>query len=132
MISKIRLKYVDFYYQIQINIYTISRCVFFFIFFHYFFNQEMEKVILSLCVFIVHPFHQYFYYSGWQFQDHLSWEGRSSTRRLPSVSNYPADRTHARQVTGLEITDSNHSVKEVVKIFYGKYQVVESNPLYHT
>ena len=60
------------------------------------------------------PFQQYYIgYIGGQFLSHLSWEE-------PVLDSFPPLQTtkrsnQAKEVTGLEVIDTNHSVTEVVR-----------------
>ena len=73
-------------------------------------------VCLFVCLFVLHPFQQYFSYVGRKFPSHLSWKEPVLDAFSPcqTTKASPGDRTHAKEVSGLAVSDTNYSTTEEI------------------
>lgn len=64
------------------------------------------------------PYQQYFSCVGGQFPTHLSWKETvvDSFPPLQTTKASSGNRTHVREITGLEVIDFNHSAMKAVRI----------------
>ena len=73
------------------------------------------QLLIQVCFFLYALFiQQYFSHVGRWFLSHLSWKEPvlDSFPPCQTTKAYPEDRTHAREVTGLEVSDFKHLTTE--------------------